>query len=209
MSETRSERGFTLIELLVVIGILSLLMIALLPPIIETSGAAHTLACRARLKKLDFFIRLYETKFGHKPSGRGIAMLRELWQSGVMEHTPENRDLMFCPHDEDDPHVQWIKAQDIDELWTDGFESRDTSWAARADGRLRNSGRQAWVADDNEFGNNHQDGSINVLYGNGAVRTIHPYELRRRGRIPNDPDYVIPVGPSSPVPELRELRSDS
>ena len=59
------------------------------------------------------------------------------------------------------------------------------------------------LATDNEHGNTYDDGSVLVLYGNGAVRTIYREDVPEAA---GDPDYVIEVGPNSDVPELRKLK---
>ena len=206
MERTKHTPGFTLVEILVVIGLIGLMMAALLSLIVEVPWAVKNFTCEMRLRKINHLVLLYESKFKGKPRGRGIQMLKTLWDSGVMEHTPENRDLFFCPHVEDDERITWLKDQPIDDIWREGFGSRDTSFACRADGRLPASGREPWMADDNEIGRNHPDGSVNVLYGSGAVRRIHLSDLRRKNsEIPSDEDYVLPVGADSPVPDLRRL----
>ena len=68
------------------------------------------------------------------------------------------------------------------------------------------SGNVPWIANDNEFGPAFTDGSINVLMGDGVVRTLYI-----------DPDFLdygltvqmveepFPVGPDSPHPLLQQL----
>jgi hypothetical protein len=64
------------------------------------------------------------------------------------------------------------------------------------------SGFEPLLATDNEHGNTYRDGTVLVLYGGGAVRPISRDDVpEARG----DPDYVIEVGPDSPVADLRKL----
>ncbi|MFQ5505799.1 MAG: prepilin-type N-terminal cleavage/methylation domain-containing protein [Planctomycetota bacterium] len=211
------NRGFTLIELLVVILILSLLMVVLLPNIVGGKESAYEFACRKNLQNFYAHIQSYEIRHRRKPRGGGPAFLYDLWK-GVMEHTEDNRDMFFCPAQRDDPHYQEdILPQDPEQLWPslDDFNSEDTHYAARGKRYKRNmdSGKAAWIADDNEGGSNHRSGTINVLYGNGTVRPITKLSLEEDGlwggggdgNTEEDEDYAFPVGPDSPLKALRKL----
>ena len=66
-------------------------------------------------------------------------------------------------------------------------------------------GSEALMATDNEFGNTFSDGSINVLYGDGSVRTLFKGEQLAEVWDDDDPDFYVRVGRDSPVEVLRKL----
>jgi prepilin-type processing-associated H-X9-DG protein len=66
---------------------------------------------------------------------------------------------------------------------------------------------EAIMADDNEGGWTHGDGTVNLLLGDGNVRTLSYPALRQRyGVGPFEADKPIATcGPDSPIPECRKL----
>jgi len=203
--------GFTLIEILVVIGIISLLMVWLLPNITAGKQSAMEFGCRTNLTHIYQHIQIYENRHRKMPGGGGPRMLWNLWHD--IEHTEKNRDLFFCPAVED-PYVNdEIRRIPLDDLWRnpEDFTSRDTHYACRAKRFYKgmHSGREAWIADDNEGGNNHRSGGISILFGDGTVKDLTKLELEEKGLWGGDDDpeveYVFPVGPDSPYKPLQKL----
>ena len=89
--------------------------------------------------------------------------------------------------------------------------SRDTHYAGRALEHLQSamSGEdEALMADDNEGVWSHADGTVNVLFNGGAVRTYNFLDLKSRGYVEGEFDKNKPLetwGPNSPIPECRKL----
>jgi hypothetical protein len=131
----------------------------------------------------------------------------------VIEKTLRNLDRFFNPALRvSDPHYLELQQRDLDTLWTSYQEvsSADTDYAGRATEFLRgglDSGKEAWMADDNENGWAFRDGSIHILYGDGAVVTLSALDLKQRfGWGPIKADVVFKTcGPDSPHPDLRKL----
>ncbi len=204
-------RGFTLIEILVVIVILSLLMAYLLPKINASTEAAKQFACKSNLTQ-NFYapFQAYKTSHGGKlPKPSGIHMLWALWKSGTIEHTDKNLEKFFCPgveHGGEEDRQEELKALGPDHIWKvrEDFTSLDTDYAVIAKRRKMDSGRTPWMADDNEFGNNHKNG-VNILYGDGTVKFLTRDKELQEWWDEEDPDFVFPVGPSSPHPDLQKL----
>lgn len=201
----RRSGGFTLIELLVVIGILSLLMVVLIPNVVGGKARANEFACQANLRWFYQTFQTYSSRHkGRLPKESGIHMLWALWDSHTIEHTEENRDRFLCPGVRGEEH-DLLREIPIDELWRtkEDFTSADTDYAVIAHKRRMDSGKTPWMCDDNEHGPNHQSGVINVLMGDGNVKALLPDEELKEWYDFDDPNFVFPVGPDSPHPLLR------
>ncbi len=203
----RRSSGFTLIELLVVIGILSILMVVLIPNIVQSRQRADEFACQANLTWFYQSFQTYSSRHrGRLPKESGIHMLWALWGTGAVEHTAKNRDRFFCPavKSEDRDAVEEIP---IEELWRtkEDFSSRDTDYAVIAKKRRMDSGKTPWICDDNEGQRNHLSGVINVLMGDGTVKILLPDEDLKEWYDTEDEDFVFPVGPDSPHPLLQKM----
>ena len=104
-----------------------------------------------------------------------------------------------------------LREQDIDEIWPDfdSVSSADTHFAGRALGNRRHmmSGRESWMATDNEGGNTYQDGSVLMLYGDGVVKELTRNKQTKFGA-PSDPrkPFTMTVGETSLHKDLRKLR---
>ena len=210
----KRTQGFTLIELLVVMGIISLLAVAVIPMIIEGKEAGNQAADEANLRWHYQAITLYTNKRnGLFPRGGGHRFVLDPWVRGTVQRTKENRDRYFSPTQLNDERVSQIRSEvSVDELWRNLEEltSEDTSYAGRgrAFKRKMESGREAWMATDNEYGNFYNDGMILVLMGSGVVRKL----LRDPDLINNGwpeelgpEEFDFPVGPESPHPLLQKL----
>lgn len=201
--------GFTLIELLVVIGILSLLVVTFAPDLIAAWGTANQAADAKQLDKHFYWINTYKTRFGTYPEGGGHQFILGTWTKGIVEHTPQNLDVYFTPgvRETDDYYLQ-LKQQDPETIWQAGnITSLDTHYAGRASQFKRgmDSGKEAWMANDNEGGLAFKDGTINVLYGDGVVRPLlAERELKELGYVLSA-ENPFEVGPNSPHPDLKKL----
>jgi prepilin-type N-terminal cleavage/methylation domain-containing protein len=206
-----TRAGFTLIELLVVIGILSILMVVLLPQIIGARETAYIFADKANLKWHYQTLDIYRQRYKRFPKEGGHKFVLASWVEGIVtDKTPENRDRYFTPGLQDQRQNE-LRDEDPKSIWKSfaDLTSMDTAYAGRAKEHLSgklDSGNEAWIADDNEYGPAFSGGSINVLVGDGNVRELDLLELRKFG-YPEDPEegYKFEVGRASPHPLLKKL----
>ncbi len=208
----RLQGGYTLIELLVVIGIIALLAAALLGPIVGVQTQAHKTADQMALRWHYSQLELYRAQRGHYPRQEGHKFVLAPWVEGVVEHTEANRDRYFSAALGDDAHIIDLRSRPVDEIWKsfDKITSLDTHFAGRSlDNRRRMmSGKEVWMATDNEGGNTYLDGSVLLLRGDGSVKEVPRIPDQIKFGAPSDPDveYSMEVGPASPHPDLRKLR---
>jgi prepilin-type N-terminal cleavage/methylation domain-containing protein len=201
--------GFTLIELLVVISILSLLVITFMPEIIGAWGQANQKTDAQQLNKHFYWINLYKDKLKGYPEGGGHEFVMGSWVKEICEHTPQNLAFYFTPgiRDNNDRYHELLK-MDLDKLWPDvqSTTSQDTDYAGRRKDMKRDmvSGKEAWMANDQEGGDAFKDGSINVLYGDGVVRNLQ-LQLELKDYNWTKEQGPFPVGPESPHPDLKKL----
>ena len=197
--------GFTLIELLVVIGILSVLMVALLPAVLEGQREADVFADKANLKWHYDQHTIYRNRKHKLPPDGGHKFVLAPWVMGVCDHTEENRDRFFTPGiAQDDPRWGELSELDPREIWQsfDELSQDDTHYAGRASEHyktMRRSGNEAIMA------NVLPNGTVNVLMSSGSIRTLEPQDELKDFVDPDDPDYTVDVGPDSPVELLQKL----
>lgn len=204
--------GFTLIELLVVIGIISLLAAAFLPDILGARASADKAADQANLGWHYQQITRYQTDYKQLPRGTGHKFVLDPWVRGKVERTEQNFRRYWIPGLED-PRKDELLAQGVDTVWrsVDDLTSQDTHYAGPGPEtrRARLSGTLALMADDNEFGPAFNDFSINVLLGDGAVKTLQlDPDLTAHGFTGETDEEKLegfPVGPESPHPLLKGL----
>ena len=205
------QQGFTLIELLVVIGIISLLAVALLPQVIEGKTAANMAADEANLRWHYQTFMNYKNKMKRYPKGGGHVFILRPWVEGMVEHTEQNFDRYFSPQEEGDERKDELKEEiGVESIWksVDDLTSEDTHYAGRATEHKRRmfSGKEIWMATDNEFGNTYPDGTIIVLMGDGATRQLQrAKELKEFFPEDVDEEFTFEVGPNSPHQGLAKL----
>ena len=205
----KPQQGFTLIELLVVIGIISLLAVALLPQVIEGKTAANMAADQANLRWHYATFMNYKNKMTHYPKGGGHEFILRPWVEGMVEHTEQNFDRYFSPQEDGDERKDELKA-DVESIWksVDDLTSEDTHYAGRAAEHKRRmfSGKEIWMATDNEFGGTYPDGTIIVLMGDGATKKLlRAKQLKEYYPEDIDEEFVFEVGPNSPHKGLAKL----
>lgn len=200
--------GFTLIELLAVILIIGILMTFLVPKITSSVRQANVTACQANMGEIYKHLLIYDTKFGDLPKRGGAAFLGTLVHSGVMENTENNVKRLTCPGVK--PSALGTAGMKPEEWFADleRVDGSYTAYAARDMQRhpLRQfpgSGKEPLVADDNDGGANHPDGSTVVLYADGSVRAFEQYTLELENVL--EKGELLIVGPDSQVEELRKL----
>ncbi|HZN37542.1 MAG TPA: type II secretion system protein [Planctomycetota bacterium] len=209
----RRHSGFTLIELLVVISIISLLAVVLVPAVFSSNLAASVLADSANLRWHGQQLEIYQQKNKGLPIEGGHKFVLSTWS--IVGKTEENFMRYFTPGRRDnDPDYRKLRAQIErgEKIWEnlEGTSSLDTHYAGRAKEHLRSavSGEEeAWMADDNEGVWSHADGTVNVLFYGGVVRTYSFLDLKSRGYVQGefDKNNPIEVGPNSPIPQCKKL----
>ncbi|HZN38378.1 MAG TPA: type II secretion system protein [Planctomycetota bacterium] len=211
----RLQSGFTLIELLIVISIISLLAAVLVPAVFGSQTAAFALADSANLRWHGQQLELYklQNKRGLPIEG-GHKFVLSTWT--IVGKTEENFDRYFTPGRRDnDPDYRALRAQleRGEKVWEEvkNTNSQDTHYAGRAREHLQSatSGEdEAWMADDNEGVWSHADGTVNVLFNGGIVRSYSFLDMKSRGFVQGEFDKNNPIettGPNSPIPECRKL----
>ena len=211
----RRQSGPTFIELLILVVILSLGWLTLMPTVFGSQVAANVTADSANLEWHGQQLGLY--KLQHKrdlPIAGGHKFVLSTWS--IVDKAEESFDRYFIPGRRDnDPDYRARRAQleRGGKIWEDlkGTTSLDTHYAGRAKDHLAsatNGKDEALMADDNEGVWSHPDGTVNVLFHGGAVRSYSFLDLKSRGCVQGELDKQKPLetwGPGSPIPECRKL----
>lgn len=140
------------------------------------------------------------------PQRAGVAVLGALVAGGYL--SADERARLTCPG----PGAERVEPG-VDYRAVDALTNADSGYALRdlvafplprfpAGG----SANEALAACDNANGLNHA-GCMNVLYTDGSVRTFTLAQEIERGTLPPGA-RTIPVGPDSPLPDLRVLSPD-
>jgi prepilin-type N-terminal cleavage/methylation domain-containing protein len=213
----RSQSGFTLIELLIVISIIGTLAAVLLPRVLETRAAANASSDAFQLRNSHYtWLEVYKRAHNNGlPNKGGHKFVLSTWTSKLFDHTQENFDMYFSPGSRDgDSYYQELRGrlQLKDDPWLDiaSTTSADTHYVGRAQKYMRSASQgaeEAWMATDNEGVWNFSDGTINILFNGGTVRSYSYPDLERiYGLGPMDKDNpVVTYGPNSPIEECQKL----
>lgn len=163
--------------------------------------ASDVTACRDDLRAIYTGLREYASRFGSAPAEPGDAFFLALITSGVWPDTAESRRLLTCPGRHARPATFDLAAGAAS-----AFAGRDTKNHPLAKFPSGGAELEPLVACDNAAGMNH-DGAMNVLYSDGSVRTFRLEDLIAAGKLPAG-TTDIPVGPDSPLEDLRKLVVD-
>ncbi len=206
--------GFTLIELLAVILIIGVLMTFLIPKIPEAIDQAKVTACRANMNEIYKGMLSFMNDHGRLPRRKysGVRFFASLINSGTWENTESSAKKLTCPGVDvgfltigDLPPEEWFADIDLVDGGFSTYAGRDTqSFPLRG----LKSGKEALVADDNDGGEemNHRT-ATNVLFADGSVKGIQLLEMWEEGLLDKE-DWILPVGPESPVEALQKLTLD-
>lgn len=212
----RSQSGFTLIELLIVISIIGTLAAVLLPRILETRAAANAsndaLQMRTHYQWFEIYKRAHR---GALPTAGGHKFVLSTWTSKIFDHTQENLDMYFSPGTRDtDGHYQTQRQLMAkgDDPWPDlaSVTSADTHYCGRAKKHMRSatqSAKEAWMATDNEGVWSFSDGTVNILFNGGNIRSYSYQDLQSTFDL-GDLNLDEPLetwGPNSPITECQKL----
>lgn len=200
-----------LAELLVLLSALSIVVWCLIPRSSDPT-AANAFADAQNLRQHGRWLQLHRDRFGGLPSEGGHRFVLAAWTAQLFEHTPEHLDRFFTPGTFD---PAWKEAKDTvlrgENPWpTLGHvDTESTHYCGRAAQHLATAtgADQACMADDNEGVWSLRCGTVNVLLGDGDVRTYSYRQLVEQFGV-GDLDRQSPVptwGPASPIPECRRL----
>lgn len=194
---------------MVVILIIGILAAYLLPKIPEAIEGAKITASRKNLADIYGGTVTYESKFNRLPSDSGVRFFASLIYTGVWENTPTSARKLTCPGVDlsalsigDLPEEEWFIDPDVIDGSYSAYAGRDTEQFPLR----KRSGRDAWVATDNDPMMNFETTTL-VLMGDGSVERLEIFDLVQEGILDEGEDYLA-VGPDSPYEELRKLSLD-
>ncbi len=143
---------------------------------------------------------------GEVPQGSGVEFFAQLISTGFWPDTAENRAKLTCPGPKAHPQAGDFSDRTAISGAHSAYAGRDFS--AHPVEKFPAGGPELYLllACDNAGGLNH-DGVMNALYSDGSVRTLVLEELIRSADVPAGTTR-LPVGPNSPLEELRVLVGD-
>jgi prepilin-type N-terminal cleavage/methylation domain-containing protein len=210
---SRAIRGFTLLEILVVIGIIAALMALAIPTLQGVREQGKVTECTSNQRNIAQTLILWKQKNKQRwPKESGIRFLLVLVRDDMID--PKETKVFLCPGTLDDntspeaPGVPGSAYAEWDSLdpATISFAGRDTKNYPINPNR---EGAEVIVSDDNvQGGGNHRSATV-YAYADGGVGIFEKLsdEARNRG-LDFEKEEAVPIGPDSPVEELRVLQID-
>jgi hypothetical protein len=164
--------------------------------------------CAENLRAIHAGLLEYQRRHGSLPERAGTAFLGALIADGVWLDTPGTRARLTCPG----AHAEPVLA-DVDFRTPGALSLADSAYAVRdfaahplAKFPSGGAELEPLIGCDNARGSNH-DGCTNLLYTDGSVKTFTLAQEIERGTLAPGAE-AIPVGPDSPLPDLRKLLAD-
>jgi len=157
--------------------------------------------CTQNLRTIYAGLVKHHELHGGVPQGSGAAFVLELLRDAIPDD-PEHRRALTCPG----PGAQPMPAELDLANPTPGstaYAGRDMARFPLAKFPSGGDELEPLVACDDSQGWNH-DGVVNVLYSDGSVVTLSLERLLEQGRVPPG-TTALPVGPASPLDDLRKL----
>jgi prepilin-type processing-associated H-X9-DG protein len=166
--------------------------------------------CVERLREIHAGLVEHARRTGGPPRAGGAAFLGALIAEGTWPADAAHAAKLSCPGvpaerlggNDIAPAARWRDLSRVTDDWT-AYAARDVERAPLASLPGRNT--EALVACANHGGPNHPSGVTNVLFADGSVVTYEVAVEVSHGRLPEGSEFV-PVGPESPLAELRSLR---
>jgi len=175
-------------------------------PIVDLPDDVRT--CTDNLRAIYRGLGEYHQREGHLPAASGNAFLAALVVEGVWPDDAESRARLTCPGRGAEPVPAGLDLRSPDlPPSASAYAARDNLGHPLAKFPSGGSELEPLVACDNAHGMNH-DGRMNVLYSDGQVRTFVIAQEIEAGRLPAG-TTTIPVGPGSPIEDLRPLVGDA
>ena len=165
-------------------------------------------ACRANLQEIYRGLRAYRDRHGHAPRASGVAFFAALIAEGVWENTPANARKLTCPGKGAHAVPDGVDFADPASLGpaSSAYAGRDQVDHPLPKFPSGGAEIETLIACDDARGMNH-DGALNVLLSDGTIKTYLLDRLIAEEKLPAGATN-IPVGPDSPLADLRVLVAD-
>ena len=213
-----ARAGFTLLELMAVIMIIGLLGAFLLPNITDAFRSAGTSACEANMRELYRMLTSYKAaNSGRWPRYEGQRFILAMWKEGEIERSEKNAKRFFCPNLQFEELVPPEEAEDVLEYLTEGWDRigpQFTSYAGFFTNgdrslwtKLKNTPSQVTILSDAQISHGND---IVYMTGDGEVHRLKVQELLDAGFLTEQDveEGYLPLGPDSPIEELRTVSND-
>jgi len=211
----QSEAGFTVLEWCVLVVAVAVMAACAMPVTVAAKQQANVVMDQMQMRQHYTWLEAYRRMHrGGLPNVGGHKFVMSTWVARIFDHTPENLDAFFTPGArESDPdfRAQRSLLERGEDPWPElaATTSTDTHYVGRGEQFLRTARRNAsqpLMATDNEGRWVFADGSLNILFNGGNVRSYSYKDLEQRfGLGPMTEHPVRTWGRNSPIPECQYL----